>query len=321
MTATAGTDGKGTNRRSSVGVLPRREEAKRYVLPDDAYAFEVGGDARLYLAAGYALLMQVAHPTVGAGVRDHSTFESDPWGRLLRTMDYLYMITLTGEEAVDVGRRVRELHKSIKGANPDGSRYHALEPDAYAWVHATLLEATIRARLRFVVPMSRPQIDRFYAEWMPLGRLLGVRERDMPPSWDEFLDYFRTMIDERLTHNETVDAVIRTLDATAPPPIPVLRGLWPILRIAPARAVKVTTVGLLPPELRERFGLGWGAREEIEFRGMARLSRLATPLLPAELLDIGPRHLRWRAEEIRRGPLGDGGDGTLPDADREPAAA
>ncbi len=168
------------------------------------------GDVRLYLAAGYALLMQVSHPTVGAGVRDHSTFAEDPWGRLLRTMDYLYLITLSGPESADVGRRVRELHKRIKGTNPDGSRYHALEPEAYAWVHATLIEATVRGRRKFVAPDERgSEIDAFYDAWMPLGRLLGVRPGDLPDDWDGFRDYFATMSHDRLERNETVEEVVR----------------------------------------------------------------------------------------------------------------
>ena len=289
-------------------VLPSEEEARRIVLAPDAPAHRVTGDARLYLAAGYALLMQVAHPTVGAGVRDHSTFEQDPWGRLLRTMDYLYLITLSGEEAIAVGRRVREMHKQIKGTNPDGSRYHALEPEAYAWVHATLIEATIKARVRFVAPMSRPEIDSFYDQWMPLGRLLGVREGDLPGDWDGFLDYFQTMSRERLERNITTDRVVATLDARQPPPIPVIRGMWSLLRVPPAHLMRLATVGLLSEEMRSRLELSWSKGQATELRAVQRASRLATPILPKGLLDIGPKHLRWREREIRKGPLG-------PDAD------
>lgn len=289
-------------------VLPDEREIDEIVLRPGSYAERVTGDGRLYLAAGYALLMQVAHPTVGAGVRDHSTFEQDPWGRLLRTMDYLYLITMPDREAAAVGRRVRELHKSIKGTNPDGSRYHALEPEAYAWVHATLIEATVRAYRKFVAPMDDEQAEAFYVQWMPLGRLLGVREGDLPGTWAEFGDYFRAMRDERLERNETVEAVVRTLAAREPPPIPVIRGMWPLLRLAPARAMRVATVGLLDPELRRRFGLEWSRRDARELRWIGRASRAATPVLTKRLLDIGPRHLRWRADAIARGPLGPAAD-------------
>ena len=276
----------------------------------DSPALAVGADVRLYLAAGYALLMQVSHPTVGAGVGEHSSFKQDPWGRLLRTMDYLYLITLPDREAAAVGRRVRDLHKSIKGSKPDGSKYHALEPEAYAWVHATLIEATVRARRKFVAPMNRLEIDRFYDDYMPLGRLLGVRPGDLPEDWQGFRDYFRTMSNDRLERNPTVDDVIGTLAAREPPPVPGLKQLWPILRLAPARAVKVSTIGMLRPPLRRRFGLEWTRRDAVEFRLMQKTSRAATPLLPKRLTaEMGERHLAWRSREIAAGPLGNGGTG------------
>jgi uncharacterized protein (DUF2236 family) len=290
-------------------VLPDAEEAARIVLPSDSPAHDVTGDIRLYFASGYALLMQVSHPTVGAGVRDHSTFAEDPWGRLMRTMDYLYLITLTGPESANVGRRVRELHKTIKGTNPDGSKYHALEPEAYAWVHATLIEATVRGRRKFVGPMSRYEVDAFYDAWMPLGRLLGVRPGDLPTDWDGFRDYFATISHDTLERNETVDKVIRTMAAKEPPPVPGMKYVWPVLRLAPARAVKVSTIGMLRQPLRDRFGLPWTRRDMLDMRMMMRTSRALSPVLPKSMMrDFGHRHLEWRRKEIAAGPLGPGAD-------------
>src|SRR4051794_41832280 len=83
------------------------------------------------LGAGPALLLQVAHPTVGAGVAEHSDFQRDPWGRLFRTLDFVNMIIYGGPEgAMQTGRAIREMHKRIKGTKPDGSRYHPPAPEA-----------------------------------------------------------------------------------------------------------------------------------------------------------------------------------------------
>ena len=78
---------------SSSPLLPTDEEVERIVLGPDSLVWQRFDDIRMYFGAGYALLLQVAHSTVGAGVRDHSTFEQDPWGRLLRTVDYMMLIT------------------------------------------------------------------------------------------------------------------------------------------------------------------------------------------------------------------------------------
>jgi uncharacterized protein (DUF2236 family) len=291
-------------------LLATDEEIERVVLAPDSLVCRLFDDPRLFAASGYALLLQVAHPTVGAGVRDHSTFEQDPWGRLLRTVDYLFLMTYGGRESAAVGRRLRDVHKQIKGTNPDGSRYHALEPEAYLWVHATLLEGAVRAHLRFVGPLSAEQIDQIYAEYMPLGRLLGIRADEMPASWWEFLEYFEDMVENRLVRHETVDRVLRSFEEPGRPPQlpPALDGLWKLLRMPPARGLRVMSTGLLPPVLRERFGLSWTTVNRIEFRAAAAASRAAGPLIPDRLRHIGPEYLRWRSGDIARGPLGAAAD-------------
>jgi uncharacterized protein (DUF2236 family) len=295
---------------ASTPLLPTDEEIDEIVLGPDSLIWQRFDDARLFNGSGYALLMQVAHPTVGAGVRDHSTFERDPWGRLLRTVDYLFMLTYGGREAANVGRRLRDVHKQIKGTNPDGSRYHALEPDAYAWVHATLVEAGIRAHLRFVGPLRPDEIQRMYADYMPLGRLLGLRPDQLPPTWGEFLSYFEDVVESTLVHHETVDRVLRSFTAPGrPPQLPdATERLWKLLRIAPARALWTTSVGLLPPVLRDRFEIEWSRLNETEFRALGAASRVLGPVLPGRLRHMGPDYLRWRADAIARGPLGPGGD-------------
>ncbi len=287
-----------------VPILPPEDEAAELVLGPDSLSWRKLGDPRYFFGAGYALMLQVAHPTVGSGVRDHSNFQEDPWGRLMRTTDYLYLLVYGGKAAVPVGRRLREMHKSIKGVNPDGTRYHALEPDAYAWVHATLIEATFAAGERFVGQTTAAERDRLYAEYMPLGRLVGVRPGDLPESRAEFHDYVETTIAERLVRHETVDVLLSLLGRPAPPGLPVIDQLWPLLRVAPSRALKTATLGLLPPVLRERFGVRWSDAQQAELRALGAASRALTPVMPARLRNVGPEYLRLRREAIARGPLG-----------------
>jgi uncharacterized protein (DUF2236 family) len=222
----------------------------------------------------------------------------------MRTTDYLFLLVYGGKAAVPMGRRLREMHKPIKGVNPDGTRYHALEPEAYAWVHATLIEASFAAGERFVGPTSAAERDRLYAEYMPLGRLVGVRPGDLPEKRADFHDYVDTMITERLVRHETVDLLLSLLDRPDAPGLPVIDQLWPLLRVAPSRALKSATLGLLPPILRERFGVRWGDVQQTELRALGRASRALTPLMPARLRCVGPEYLRMRREAIAKGALG-----------------
>ncbi len=262
------------------------------------------GDARVLIAAGYALLLQVAHPTVGAGVSEHSQFQRDPWGRLLRTLDYTCTMVYGGPEAAgEMGLRLRSFHKQISGTRPDGQRYHALEPAAYAWVHATLAEAIVLAHERFGRPFTDEQREQFWDEWRTVGRLLGIRASDLPGDWSMFRDYVQKMVDRELEHTPAVDEVLGALARPAPPASMLYRSVWPLARLQLGHVLGVTTVGLLPPALRRRFGVRWTRTNDLELRGLGAALRAATPLMPSSLRNTGPHYLRWRRDAIARGDV------------------
>jgi uncharacterized protein (DUF2236 family) len=263
------------------------------------------GDARMLIAAGYALLLQVSHPTVGAGVSEHSRFRHEPWGRLLRTLDYSYTMVYGGPQAAgEMGRRIRDFHKLIRGVDANGRRYHALEPGAYAWVHATLAEAIVRAHERFGRPLSDGQREQFWREWRALGKLLGIREGDLPRGWSEFETYVGDTVETTLVRTQAVDDVIAALARPSAPDLPLLREpLWALVRMPLGHLLGLATVGLLAPELRERFELDWSAAQELELRALGRTLRAATPLMPSWLQNTGERYLRYRARAIAAGEV------------------
>ncbi len=285
--------------------LPSAGAAPDLVPRPGSTLWRYAGDARLLAGAGYALVLQVSHPTVGAGVGEHSNYAEDPWGRLLRTLDYSYVMVYGGPRlAAETGRRVRELHRDIKGARSDGTRYHALEPEAYAWVHATLAQAIVAGHRAFGRPMRRDTVARFYAQWRDVGRLVGVREGDLPESWDGFRAYFDAMVAERLEDNEVVQGVLKTLTRPAPPPIPGLgEGVWRVASLPLARLGALATVGVLPAQLRDRFDLDWTRAKDAEFRALCAASRSATLVMPAALRNTGPGYVRWRRRALERGDV------------------
>ncbi len=290
------------------GVFPPDEEVPRLIPGPGSVAWSYAGDARILAAAGYALMLQVSHPTVGAGVREHSNFAADPWGRLLRTLDYTTTMVYGGPEAArEMGRRIHEMHKHIKGVKPSGERYFALEPEAYAWVHATLAMSIVAGSERFARRMGPANVERFYAEWLGIGRLIGVPAGSLPKRWHEFGPYFDRVVDERLEDSDVVQEVLRTLAKPIAPPLPVLRDpAWHLIRFPIGRLGALATVGLLPARLRERLGLRWTRRQALELRALAAASRAATPLMPASLRCFGPSYLRWRHEAIERGDVASG---------------
>lgn len=287
-------------------LFPTDAEVDQILVGPESVTWRHTSDARLYAVMLYPLLLQVAHPTVGAGVRDYSDFEQRPWDRLLRTIDYVSLLVYGGHDAVAAGRRLRELHKSFRGIRADGQRYSALEPDAYAWVHATLIEAYVAGHAHFGKPMSASDTERFYREYRALGRLIGVRDGDLPEGWAAFRGYFERMLREQLVRTESVDRVLHSVRNAAPPPIPFPELLWRTIRIPASRALWLGGVGLMDPSLRARLGVPWSRRDELRFRAFGRLSRGLTPVMPGRLQVMGPAQLRWRRRAIAKGPLGPG---------------
>ncbi len=285
-------------------MFPSETEAQELLVGPESVTWRITSDVRLYAVMLYPLLLQVAYPTVGAGVRDYSDFVHRPWDRLMRTLDYVNLLVYGGHDAVAAGRRLRTLHKGFRGARENGERYSALEPDAYAWVHATLLETYVAGHAHFGAPMSAAQIDQFYTEYRGLGRLIGVREQDLPPSWPEFRAYFDRVVREQLERTDSVDRVLGTVTHPTRPPIKLPEPLWRAARVPASRLLWLGGLGLMDPGLRERLGVHLSSLDERAFRAAGAISRGLQPVLPERMKVMGPAHLRWRRREIEAGPLG-----------------
>jgi uncharacterized protein (DUF2236 family) len=292
-------------------LFPSDEEVDDLLVGPRSVTWRHASDARLYAVMLYPLLLQVAHPTVGAGVRDYSDFERRPWDRLLRTIDYVSLLVYGGEEAVPAGRRLRAIHKGFRGLREDGKPYYALEHDSYAWVHATLLETYVQGHAHFGHPMSKPEIDRFYREYRGLGRLIGVREGDLPEDWTGFRRYFDEVVRTTLVRTEAVDRVLRSVTRAARPPLPIPQTIWQAARVPAARVLFVGSIGMMDPALRDRLGIPWLRKDELAFRALGRASRSIDPVMPERLRVMGPAQLRWRRRAITQGPLGPGAHGPL----------
>src|SRR6266702_4177678 len=144
----------------------------------------------LLLGGGRALLMQLAHPKVAAGVDEHSDFRSHPVRRLRRTIRMTMAIVIGDREtALAAARAVNQTHSRVRGAS-----YRALDPDLLRWVHATLVDSALVTYETFVKPLSVDEREDFYQESKLLGELLGIPHEDFPQSLRDFSDYIDRMI-------------------------------------------------------------------------------------------------------------------------------
>ncbi|MFD0900792.1 oxygenase MpaB family protein [Actinomadura sediminis] len=264
------------------------------------------GDTRMLLVGPRAAVLQNMLPALGQGVLDHSVFFTETFARLRRSAGPILDTVYGGERAAATGRTVRDYHRDIKGTMPDGSRYHALDPETYYWAHATFLDNMIYGVETFVRPLSDAEKRRIYAESKVWFRMYGVSDRAMPDDWDGFRRYWRRMLDEELVAHKTarygVGYVTKGLPAPPRVPAPVWRAVSPPLN-AVARFI---TVGGLPPRTRELLGLPWSAADERRHRRFAALVRRGNavwPLLPESVRYLPQARRAFReARRARRGP-------------------
>jgi uncharacterized protein (DUF2236 family) len=237
------------------------------------------------LGWGRAILLQVAHPLVAAGVAEHSQFAHDAVGRLRRLERTLgAMLTLTFgsyDEAAAVAAHIDGIHGRVRGRLDEplgtlaaGTPYFARNPDLLRWVHATYVDSALRVYQLYVGPLSRTEQDRYCAETTAIEPLLHIPAGYLPRDVAALRAYVAGMLG---SGEIAVGAQARRIagELLAPLGPPVLRPLEALFQLPIA--------GLLPPRLRAAYGLPWGPGHARALRVSAALTRRLRPWLPAAL--------------------------------------
>lgn len=208
--------------------------------------WRVHGDVTTMMVGGIAaLLLQMLHPAVLAGVWDHSNFRADMQGRLRRTARFIALTTYGSRpEAEAAIEKVRRVHGFVRGTLPDGTPYSADDPALLAWVHVTEMTSFLAAWRRYGDPRMAPaEQDRYFGEAAMIGELLGADP--VPHSRAEAQALMRTMRGELRVDAHTREVARILLDQ--PPPS---------LAAAPVQALAFqAAIDLLPEWARRMHGL------------------------------------------------------------------
>lgn len=230
----------------------------------------------IVLAGGScALLMQAAHPLVAAAVVEHSTYATDPFGRILRTLLTSYEVVFgSRSEADEALRRVNAIHATVRGRlRGTDEAYSAMDPDALLWVHATLVDTALRVYSRFAAPLSPEDEQAYYVESSRVAQVLGVRSADLTPTITDLRAWMTEMIGSgRVRVTPAAREIARTVlyPSRLPP-----RLAWD--------AAHLVSLSALPAALRAQYGISWSARRERGVERLARVSRLVIPWVPSAL--------------------------------------
>ncbi len=246
----------------------------------DSKIWQVNREMILLLAGGRALLMQLAHPKIAAGVAEHSRFQEDPLARLYRTMSAMWSIVFDERSQARAAlESVERRHKQVRGVVPasepsqGGAPYDAFDQELLLWVHATLIDSAMVAYRMFVGPSAPEERIAYYGDSQKLASLFGIREEVIPATLKAFEAYMNGML---LSDEITVGPMAKRLahDVLYPSPW-IFKPGGPLFRFV--------TAGLLPEKLRAAYDLRWSTRKERKLNLLARAIRAALPLVPAPI--------------------------------------
>lgn len=250
-------------------------------------AWQLQRELLIFLGGGRAVLLQLAHPFVAYAIDEHSATRGDVLGRFQRTFDHVFAMSFGPlDAALAAARQVHAVHTRIHGvipvdvgAWPAGTRYLANDSESLRWVYATLVHTVVHVRQLVLGRIAPALRDAYVRDTWQFARLFGIPEALLPRGWDELDGYVAEMTaSPRLTVSEPAREMARFLFGA------VTRDGAPARRRPVAgRWLERMSAAMLPPRLREGFGLSWGARDRAAVAASVAALRAGYPLIPRPL--------------------------------------
>jgi uncharacterized protein (DUF2236 family) len=257
------------------------------VFGPQSVSWKINREAALFLGAGRAALLQLAHPWVATALEQHSTVMLRPIARFHNTFRIVFtMIFGSLDQALAASRHLYALHTRIRGemvediaAYRRGSHYEANEIAALRWVYATLVESAVLAHECAMPALTPRELADYYAESKTMAALFGLPAAALPNDWPAFLAYCREMEESNaLGVSDSARTMAHNLLAGA--------GSW----IKPPHWYRALTTEWLPERFRREFELDFGSAD---LRAVERVKRRLPGLyrrLPAAIRFVGPWH-------------------------------
>ncbi|MCP2335404.1 oxygenase MpaB family protein [Actinomadura rupiterrae] len=240
-------------------------------------------EVRWGMAVVRATVLEAAHPQIGAALVENSTFVAHPWRRVFNTLGSVQRILDADPEVRDrEADRLNRMHHRISGTDEHGRSYSAMDPDARAWVVASLFESTVELNRMSGLSMNGPAMERLYAEFRAFLSVLEGDADHLPATSAEFWPYFDDMIVRGLENTEAMRIILFELFGRMPAP-PLLRGhpaFWAASRVMAGPVIAEFLKASLPDALRRRAGLGETPGSQILARGVYLGTGVASRLLP-----------------------------------------
>ena len=142
----------------------------------DSPTWRVVGQPSQLLAGLRAALLQALSAPIPTATDSTGAFYDDFGGRVARTGMFVQKQNLGSmDEVYSSARRVRAMHRTVKGTARDGLEFDAGDAHQQAWVSMTLTDSILVMAERYGMPLRGADADQFVFEQSTHGALLDPR--------------------------------------------------------------------------------------------------------------------------------------------------
>ncbi|WP_020557817.1 oxygenase MpaB family protein [Embleya scabrispora] len=269
-----------------------RESDEVGLFGPDSVTWQLHADPVMWVAGVRALYLQALHPRAVRAVVQNSDFRKDPWGRLIRTADFVGVTTYgTRTEAERAGARVRRIHDVLRAVDPVTEQtYRIDEPELLRWIHCAEVGSYLSVARKAGFPLTDELADLYLAEQRRSAELVGLAADEVPGSSGEMDRYF-TRIRPELAMSDEAGSIF---DFLRRPPVPFVLVLG---REVLWRQVAELAYAALPPWAKELYGYR-GLPSVVAGPGLKGLRRVVGAATPVIRTVYPSPHIRGAMERL-----------------------
>ena len=258
--------------------------------PADSMIRRLHSERLIAFSGVRALLMQACDPLAVVGFRKHSILFDDPRTRLMSTDQRMSRMYFGDSELAErTGNEIQAMHRKVKGTVKEqygpiakGTPYSASDPELMLWTLATLADSALLYWERIFGSLDAEDRESYWADYRQIGMLLGMPADSMPATEPELREYVRGRLDDGSLYISP-EVRDRSTGIIFDPPF---EGWLKLVLTPVSEAIKLSSIGFLPAEIREMYGFGWDPARETVLRTSLLQIRIASRLWP----DVIRRH-------------------------------
>lgn len=265
--------------RDAAGTPPQAAARDRGLYGPDSVTWRIMREPVMWVAGLRALYLQALHPRVMRGTWQNTSFarHGEAWGRFVRTTEFVAVRTYGSSARVDrASRRVRKIHSSLTGTDPDGTSFRLDEPELLLWVHCGEVSSYADVARRSGVRVSARELDEFVDEQRRGAAVVGLDPGIVPASAAELDAYYYRMRPRVYACPEAKQALLRSFNPDLPLSLLGLKLVVP--------PVNTLAFASLPRWARRMYGAPGSPLTDVAATAALRVAHESTTRIPRRLL-------------------------------------